>query len=89
LLNNNYRKIFNSLIITVILGIYFSILQLFEYLNASFSISDSSYGSSFFIATGFHGFHVLIGTLFLLICLIRHYSYHFSIHHYFGLEAAA
>ena len=75
--------------ITVLLGIYFSLLQLFEYLDAEFSIADSCYGSTFFIATGFHGLHVLIGTLFLFICFIRHLNIHFSNYHHFGFEAAA
>lgn len=68
---------------------YFSILQIYEYLEAYFSISDSIYGTCFFIATGFHGIHVLIGTIFLLICLIRHINNHFSSNHHFGFEAAA
>lgn len=89
LLNNNYSQFFNRLLITIILGIYFSILQLFEYLEASFNISDSSYGSTFFIATGFHGLHVLIGTTFLIICFLRNLFIHFSSIHHFGFEAAA
>ncbi|MFK9312095.1 cytochrome c oxidase subunit 3, partial [Escherichia coli] len=76
------------LALTVILGVYFSILQGYEYIEAPFTISDSVYGSSFFIATGFHGLHVLIGTIFLFICLIRHYFNHFSRIHHFGFEAA-
>jgi cytochrome c oxidase subunit 3 len=51
--------------------VYFTILQAGEYINAAFSIADRVYGSSFFVATGFHGAHVFIGTSFLLICLIR------------------
>nr|APX39432.1 cytochrome c oxidase subunit 3 [Cryptocephalus celtibericus] len=89
LIENNYNKAFQGLMLTVILGIYFTILQGFEYIEASFSISDSVYGSSFFIATGFHGLHVIIGTSFLLICLIRLYFNHFSDIHHFGFEAAA
>jgi cytochrome c oxidase subunit 3 len=89
LMENNYTKAKISLIITIILGIYFSILQLYEYIEASFSIADSVYGSSFFIATGFHGIHVLIGTTFLFICLLRHLNFHFSNIHHFGFEAAS
>ena len=89
LLIKNFNERLNSLVITIILGIYFSLLQIFEYIQASFSIADSVYGSTFFIATGFHGIHVLIGTSFLLICLIRHFKYHFSNIHHFGFEAAA
>ena len=78
-----------GLIITIILGVYFTALQALEYAEASFSIADSAYGSTFFIATGFHGLHVLVGTLFLLVCLFRIIKYHFSSIHHFGLEAAA
>jgi cytochrome c oxidase subunit 3 len=77
------------LFFTVLLGIYFSILQGYEYIEASFSITDAVYGSSFFMATGFHGLHVLIGTTFLLVCLIRRIKFHFSNAHHFGFEAAA
>jgi cytochrome c oxidase subunit 3 len=58
-------------------------------MEAPFSIADSVYGTTFFVATGFHGLHVLIGTTFLLICLIRHLNFHFSKTHHFGFEAAA
>jgi len=76
-------------LITITLGIYFSLLQLFEYINAPFTIAESIYGSTFFIATGFHGIHVIIGTLFLSVCLIRLLKLHFSSYHYFGFEAAS
>nr|AXS65195.1 cytochrome c oxidase subunit 3 [Staphylinoidea sp. 1 KM-2017] len=89
LMENNYNQITQSLILTVLLGIYFSILQGYEYLEASFTISDAVYGSSFFMATGFHGIHVIIGTTFLLVCLLRHLNNHFSSIHHFGFEAAA
>nr|YP_009434624.1 cytochrome oxidase subunit 3 [Dorcadia ioffi]ATF28033.1 cytochrome oxidase subunit 3 [Dorcadia ioffi] len=89
LLENNHKQTIYSLSLTIILGIYFSILQWYEYMEAPFTISDSVYGSSFFLATGFHGLHVIIGTLFLLICLIRLNMYHFSSSHHFGFEAAA
>lgn len=61
----------NSLLVTVVLGVYFSILQAIEYTEASFSISDSVYGSTFYVATGFHGLHVVVGTVFLLATLVR------------------
>nr|ASW26906.1 cytochrome c oxidase subunit III [Gallerucida bifasciata] len=89
LMENNYNQGFQSLLLTVMLGIYFSMLQMYEYLEAPFTIADSVYGSSFFMATGFHGLHVMIGTTFLLICLIRLYLNHFSTVHHFGFEAAA
>lgn len=89
LIENNFKQTLHRLLLTVILGIYFSILQGYEYMEASFTIADSVYGSSFYIATGFHGLHVIIGTTFLLVCLIRHYKFHFSPIHHFGFEAAA
>lgn len=89
LIENNFKQTLHRLSLTVLLGIYFSILQGYEYIEASFTIADSVYGSSFYIATGFHGLHVIIGTTFLLICLIRHYNLHFSPIHHFGFEAAA
>nr|UBN08744.1 cytochrome c oxidase subunit 3 [Geoscapheus woodwardi] len=89
LLENNYNQTFQGLLLTIMLGIYFTALQAYEYLEASFSIADSVYGSTFFMATGFHGLHVIIGTTFLLTCFLRHLSYHFSSNHHFGFEAAA
>nr|YP_011004268.1 cytochrome c oxidase subunit 3 [Frontopsylla diqingensis]WPS93643.1 cytochrome c oxidase subunit 3 [Frontopsylla diqingensis] len=89
ILENNHSQSIKSLMMTIILGIYFSFLQGYEYIEAPFSIADSVYGSTFFMATGFHGLHVIIGTLFLLICWFRLNSYHFSSSHHFGFEAAA
>nr|YP_009701199.1 cytochrome c oxidase subunit III [Idgia oculata]QEQ14405.1 cytochrome c oxidase subunit III [Idgia oculata] len=89
LMENNYTQATQGLSLTILLGIYFSMLQGYEYLEAPFSISDSIFGSSFFMATGFHGIHVLIGTTFLLMCLIRHMNNHYSQYHHFGFEAAA
>jgi cytochrome c oxidase subunit 3 len=77
-----------SLIITIILAIHFTNYQLIEYLEAGFNISDSVYGSIFFMSTGFHGFHVILGTCFLIVCLIRLYKGHFSQTHHLGLEFA-
>nr|WGF20834.1 cytochrome c oxidase subunit III [Sinelater perroti] len=89
LMENNYKQTIQGLMMTVILGIYFTILQGYEYLESAFSIADSVYGSSFFMATGFHGIHVMIGTIFLSICLFRQFLNHFSPTHHFGFEAAA
>lgn len=74
--------------LTIILGILFTILQSFEYYEAGFTISDGVYGSTFYGATGLHGLHVLIGTLFLSICYFRLWNYHFTTGHHFGFEAA-
>lgn len=88
-MEGNHSQTTQGLFFTIILGIYFSALQAYEYIEAPFTIADSVYGSTFFIATGFHGLHVLIGTTFLSICLIRHLQNHFSKNHHFGFEAAA
>ncbi len=87
----------NGLIITVILGAMFSCIQAYEYREIIIeklffnetSTSGGLYGSSFFMATGFHGFHVMIGTIFLLVCLIRLLNGAFTPRQHFGFEAAA
>nr|ALO76904.1 cytochrome c oxidase subunit 3 [Trixagus sp. TRI01] len=89
LIKNNIKQTIKSLTWTIILGIIFSILQMIEYLESSFSLSDSIYGSTFFLATGFHGLHVLIGTTLLTVMLTRLIKLHFSKTHHFGFEAAA
>nr|QNE85693.1 cytochrome c oxidase subunit III [Phaonia tuguriorum] len=89
LMESNYSQATQSLFFTVLLGGYFTILQAYEYIEAPFTIADSVYGSTFFMATGFHGIHVLMGTTFLFICLTRHLNNHFSKIHHFGFEAAA
>jgi len=85
---NKIEAVF-ALVITVVLAIFFTCLQGFEYVSATFSISDGIYGSTFYMATGFHGFHVLIGTIFLAVCLVRLSLDHFTMQHHFGFEAAA
>lgn len=89
ILINNWWVAKNAIIFTWILGIYFLILQIFEYYIASFRMSDSIYGSTFFIATGFHGFHVIVGTLFLFFVWYRLINFHLTRSHHFGFEAAA
>nr|AAT08560.1 cytochrome c oxidase subunit III [Bipes tridactylus] len=78
-----------GLTMTTLLGMYFTALQMMEYYEAPFTISDGVYGSTFFVATGFHGLHVIIGSSFLLVCLTRQLNYHFTRTHHFGFEAAA
>nr|YP_009485648.1 cytochrome c oxidase subunit III [Velinus nodipes]AVZ00784.1 cytochrome c oxidase subunit III [Velinus nodipes] len=89
LMEKNFSQTKKALMITVMLGLYFTVLQGYEYYEASFTISDSVFGSCFFMATGFHGIHVIIGTTFLMVCLMRHMLNHFSNKHHFGFEAAA
>ena len=78
-----------SLAITLVLAFAFTGFQALEYVESPFHISDSVYGSTFFLATGFHGFHVFIGTCFLVVCLIRMVLNHYTNTHHFGFEAAA
>jgi cytochrome c oxidase subunit 3 len=78
-----------ALVCTISLAIIFTLLQIVEYVTSSFTISDGIYGSTFFMATGFHGFHVFVGTCFLFVCLIRLILNHFTREHHFGFEAAA
>nr|ANH55849.1 cytochrome c oxidase subunit III [Grandisonia alternans] len=85
----NRKEAIHALTLTIMLGIYFTILQAMEYYEAPFTISDGIYGSTFFVATGFHGLHVIIGSTFLIICLLRQIMYHFTSKHHFGFEAAA
>lgn len=89
IIDNNYTQGVQALFFTVALGLYFTSLQALEYYEASFTLADAVYGSTFFVATGFHGLHVIIGTVFLFVCLIRLYFHHFSLRHHFGFEAAA
>jgi len=78
-----------GLLVTILLAIFFTGLQVFEYTAAPFSISDSVYGSIFYLTTGFHGFHVFVGTCFLIVCMARLYFNHFSREQHIGFEAGA
>ena len=89
LILNFLKKRIICISITILLGVIFSLFQLIEYNEAIFSISDSIYGSLFFIITGFHGLHVLIGTVFLIINLFLIINFDYSFNHHFGFEAAA
>jgi cytochrome c oxidase subunit 3 len=85
----DYKKMIEGFVDTIILAVLFTMLQFLEYIEAPFNISDSVYGSTFFMATGFHGFHVIIGTTFLAVCLLRAIKYEFTRQHHVGFEAAA
>nr|AAG52647.1 cytochrome oxidase subunit III [Heterodoxus macropus] len=85
----NLSSMKNSLLITVILGMVFAALQMWEYFMSTFTMSDGVYGSLFYMMTGFHGFHVIVGTIFLFIIFLRLKNYHFSSHHHLGFQAAA
>jgi cytochrome c oxidase subunit III len=89
LLENNRRDLIRGLAVTVFLGITFTSLQAYEYSHAAFGFTQGIYPSTFFMATGFHGFHVIVGTCFLTVCLIRAIKGHFRPDQHFGFEAAA
>ena len=75
--------------LTVLLGLTFTAIQAYEYAHAPFPFGENTYGSAFYMATGFHGFHVIVGTIFLIVCLKRVYNGDFTPRHHFGFEAAA
>lgn len=89
ILNNHQKEAVRALAVTVALGLSFSFCQFLEYSHAEFSIKSGMFGSTFFMATGFHGLHVIIGTIFLAVCLVRTMKGQFSSDSHFGLEAAA
>ncbi|MEM9732530.1 MAG: cytochrome c oxidase subunit 3 [Pseudomonadota bacterium] len=89
LLEGDRKGLIWGLTLTVFLGVIFSIVQGIEYAVAPFSFSESIYGATFFMATGFHGFHVFVGAIFLVVCLIRALRGHFTQDKHFGFEAAA
>ncbi len=89
LLNNDRKGLINGLVLTILLGALFTCVQAWEYAHAMFPFSGGIYGSTFFMATGFHGFHVLIGTIFLIVCLFRAQKGDFTAKQHFGFEAAA
>lgn len=77
-----------GLVFTLILAVLFTCFQIIEYINAPFSISDGVFGSCFYMATGFHGFHVFVGTIALFISFVRIVVNHFTNKHHFGFESA-
>lgn len=89
LLGGNLKSALMALEITIGLAILFTLLQMYEYIEANFNIMDGIYGTTFFMATGFHGFHVIIGTIILCVVLFRLANDHFTREHHFGFEAGA
>jgi cytochrome c oxidase subunit 3 len=78
-----------GLICTIVLGVLFTCVQAYEYGHAAFNFKGNIYGATFFMATGFHGAHVIIGTIFLAVCLLRAYAGHFTPKQHLGFEFAA
>jgi cytochrome c oxidase subunit 3 len=86
---NNRARCEDGLFLTIVLGMIFTALQAYEYAHAAFGFTDGIYSSTFYLATGFHGFHVIIGTCFLAVCYVRCKLGHFTPDRHIGFEAAA
>ena len=86
---NNRKDVASGLILAVLLGILFTAFQAYEYSHAAFGFSGNIYGANFFMATGFHGFHVVVGTIFLFVCYMRLRAGDFTPERHVGFEAAA
>ena len=89
LIHGDREGLKKGLWLTILLGLLFSSIQAYEYLEAPFPFAGLNYGTAFYMATGFHGFHVIVGTIFLAVCLVRTYKGHFTPKQHFGFEAAA
>jgi cytochrome c oxidase subunit 3 len=85
----NRKALVWGLVLTLALGVSFTGVQAYEYAHAAFGFKDGVYSSTFFMATGFHGFHVIVGSIFLAVCLFRALKGHFTPERHFGFEAAA
>ena len=88
LIQGNRRPAILGGLFTILLALVFTGLQGFEYMEAPFTLSDGAYGSTFFFGTGFHGLHVIIGTLFIAVGVLRSLSYHLTENHHLGFEAS-
>ncbi|MGH0992200.1 cytochrome c oxidase subunit 3 [Bacillus cereus] len=87
---SNFRKqAYISLFLTILLALIFTLLQAYEYKTADFRLSDGIYGSTFYLSTGFHGFHVIVGTISLAVCLVRLLNSQLTQQHHFGFESSA
>ncbi|MBL8686821.1 MAG: cytochrome c oxidase subunit 3 [Alphaproteobacteria bacterium] len=89
IIHGDRKGALQGLAATIILGLFFTVVQVYEYTHAAFGFRDGIYASTFYMATGFHGAHVIIGTIFLIVCFFRAYKGHFTPERHFGFEAAA
>ena len=87
--NGRQTQLKLGLALTVVLGLIFISLQIHEYGEAAFSIRDGIYGATFYMLTGFHGFHVMLGTVMLIVILLRALAGHFTPERHFAFEAVA
>jgi len=84
----SFKETIDAFIVTIFLGLLFISLQIYEYKEASFNITDGVYSSTFYMLTGLHGLHVIVGVFFLVVCFIRLLRNHFLTNHYLGLVFA-
>jgi len=89
IISGNYNSVFYGFVFTLFLAILFTLLQVGEYFNSPFNISDSVYGTVFYSLTGLHGLHVIIGSIFISICFYRFINLHFTTRHHVGFELAS
>lgn len=89
ILEGNIKDMVTALGLSVALGVVFLGFQVYEYVHSPFPFNEGKFASTFYMATGFHGFHVLVGTIFLFVCWMRAKKGHFSKERHFGFEAAA
>ena len=88
LIYGNRNAAIVGVVLTIVLASIFTALQGFEYINAGFTIGDGIYGTCFYFSTGFHGIHVLVGTVFIAVGAYRIYAYHLTSDHHIGFEAS-
>lgn len=88
-LNDSRSNAIKGFLVTLALAIFFLAVQYYEFRNAPFSINDSVYGSIFFFITGFHGIHVIAGTIFIFVVFLRFYDNHFYVENTLALDCAA
>jgi cytochrome c oxidase subunit 3 len=89
IISRRFNYVLYGFIVTLVLALVFTLLQIGEYLNAPFNITDSVFGSAFYSLTGLHGLHVIIGSIFIFVCFIRFVKYHFTNRHHLGFEFAS
>jgi len=87
--HDDRKGLVNGLVLAILLGALFTMFQAYEYSHGEFGFAGNIYGATFFMATGFHGFHVIIGTIFLAVCLVRALKGQMTAEHHLGFEAAA
>jgi len=88
LISGNRNGTLYGLLATLLFAVLFTGIQGYEYYNAPFTFADGAYGSTFYMSTGFHGLHVIIGSIFLTVALLRIVTYHLTDHHHVGFESA-